>query len=59
VDETKAQTELPNFVASLRRARQQEAFEDWFRKEAEKGLRDTPAGQQRNPPTMGSAAAKS
>jgi hypothetical protein len=59
VDETKAQADLPNFVLSLRRTRQQEAFEEWFRKEAEKGLRDTPAGQQRPPPTMGSAAAKS
>jgi len=61
VDESKAQTELPTFVSNLRRTRQQEAFEDWFRKEAEKALRDTPAGQQKNPPTMGSSgsAAKS
>jgi len=59
VDNTKVQTELPGFVATLRRARQQEAFEDWFRKEADKGLRDTPVGQPRTPPTMGSAAAKS
>jgi len=59
LDETKAQTELPGFVTSLRRARQQEAFEDWFRKEADKGLRDTPVGQSRTPPSMGSGAAKS
>jgi hypothetical protein len=59
LDEAKAQTELPTFVASLRRARQQEAFEEWFRKEAENGLRDTPVGQNRNPPSMGSSAAKS
>lgn len=59
VDETKAQTDLPSFEANLRRARQQEAFEDWFRREADKGLRDTPVAQPRNPPTMGSAAAKS
>jgi hypothetical protein len=59
LDESKAQTELPTFVNTLRRTRQQEAFEDWFRKEAEKALRDTPVAQQRNPPTMGSSGAKS
>jgi hypothetical protein len=59
VDESKVQAELPTFVASLRRSRQQEAFEDWFRKEAEGALRDTPLAQPKNPPTMGSAAAKS
>lgn len=57
LDETKAQAEIPTFVTNLRRARQQEAFEDWFRKEVDKALRDTPAGQQK-PPAMGSAAAK-
>jgi hypothetical protein len=57
LDESKAQTEIPTFVTNLRRARQQEAFEDWFRKEAEKALRQTPAGQQK-PPSMGSTAAK-
>jgi hypothetical protein len=59
LDETKAQAELPTFVAALRRNRQQEAFEEWFRNEAGKALRDTPVGQQKAPPTMGSAAAKS
>lgn len=57
LDESKAQSEIPTFVTNLRRARQQEAFEDWFRKEAEKALRDTPAGQQK-PPSLGSTAAK-
>ena len=57
LDESKAQTEISTFVTNLRRARQQEAFEDWFRKEAEKALRQTPAGQQK-PPSMGSTAAK-
>jgi peptidyl-prolyl cis-trans isomerase D len=59
VDETKAQADMPTFVSNLRRARQQEAFEEWFRKEAEKALRDTPVAQQRNPPTMSSAGTKS
>jgi hypothetical protein len=57
LDESKVQADIPTFVSNLRRARQQEAFEDWFRKEAEKALRDTPAGQPK-PPTMGSTAAK-
>jgi hypothetical protein len=59
LDEAKAQAEMPTYVANLRRARQQEAFEDWFRKEAEKGLRDTPVAQQKNPPTLGAAGSKS
>ena len=59
LDEAKAQTELPTFVSNLRRSRQQEAFEDWFRKEAEKALRDTPVAQQKNPPTMGTSGTKS
>jgi hypothetical protein len=57
IDETKAQAEIPTFVTNLRRARQQEAFEDWFRKEAEKALSTTPAGQQKAP-SLGSTAAK-
>jgi hypothetical protein len=59
VNQVKAQAELPTFVASLRRSRQQEAFEDWFRHEADKALRDTPVGQNKPPPTIGSAPAKS
>jgi len=57
LDESKAQAEIPTFVTNLRRARQQEAFEDWFRKEAEKALSQTPAGQQKAP-TLGSAATR-
>ncbi len=59
LDPAKAQTELTTYVFNLRRTRQQEAFEDWFRKEAEKALRDTPVAQQKNPPTMNSSKAKS
>ena len=59
IDESKAQADMPAFEASLRRTLQQEAFEDWFRHEEETGLRDTPAGQPRPPPTMGAASAKS
>ncbi|HZR20843.1 MAG TPA: peptidyl-prolyl cis-trans isomerase [Verrucomicrobiae bacterium] len=58
LDESKATADLPSFVANLRRTRQQEAFEDWFRKEAEHALQDTPVGQQKAAPTLGSAAAR-
>ena len=57
VDVAKMQADLPNFVTSLRRTRQQEAFDDWLRKEMEKGLRDIPIfSQPRQPPVMGTAA---
>jgi parvulin-like peptidyl-prolyl isomerase len=59
LDDSKTTTELPAFVANLRRSRQQEAFEEWFRKEVEKGLRETPVAQQRPPPTMGASGTKS
>jgi len=42
LDEGKLKTELPGFLSYLRQARQNEAFNDWFRKQAEAGLRDTP-----------------
>jgi hypothetical protein len=58
LDEQKALSEMPQFVSALRRSRQQETFEDWFRKEADRALRDTPA-MQKPPPTMGAPAAKS
>jgi hypothetical protein len=58
LDESKIKADLPSFVANLRRARQQEAFEDWFRKEAERALRDTPVAQPRTPPSLGATAAK-
>jgi hypothetical protein len=59
VDTAKMQTDLPAFVNSLRRSRQQEAFDDWFRREVDQGLRNTPIARQKTPPNMGSAAAKS
>lgn len=60
LDPAKMQAELPNFVNYVRSRRQEEAFEAWFRKEAEKGLRDTPLGrQQQPPPAIGPGAGKS
>ncbi|HOX57566.1 MAG TPA: peptidylprolyl isomerase [Candidatus Paceibacterota bacterium] len=51
LDEAKITANLPDFVGVVRQRRQNEAFNDWFRREAEKGLRDTPLARQ-EPPTM-------
>jgi peptidyl-prolyl cis-trans isomerase D len=59
LDQAKMQTELPNFVSNLRRSRQQEAFDNWLRRESEIGLIDTPIARPKPPPAMGSGAAKS
>ena len=37
---------LPGFVNSIRMARLGEAYQDWFRREAERGLRETPVFRQ-------------
>jgi hypothetical protein len=59
-DETKMKSELASFVKYVRQKRQEEAFNDWFRKEAERGLSDIPALRQQTPPTMkGAPTAKS
>jgi hypothetical protein len=39
-------TNLSAFERSVRQTRRAEAFNDWFRREAEKGLRDVPFFQQ-------------
>ena len=54
MDTAKMRAELPDYMNSVRRNRQQEAFDAWFRHEAERGLRDIPALQQT--PQLGSAA---
>lgn len=59
IDESKVTADLPRFISSVRQTRTQEAFNEWFRKEAEKGLRFTPLGQPKPPPTMSSGTAKS
>jgi peptidyl-prolyl cis-trans isomerase D len=56
VDTAKMETDLPAYVNNLRATRQSEAFNEWLRKEADKGLRDTPAGRPTPPPAMGTAA---
>jgi hypothetical protein len=56
IDEAKAAKELPDFLRQERGMRQNEAFNEWFSKEAQRALRDTPVFQQASP-QMKSAAA--
>jgi len=55
VDLAKMQQDLPAFMNAVRQKRQQEAFDDWYRKEAQRGLVDTPVFRQ-PPPELGSAS---
>jgi hypothetical protein len=55
LDETKMNASLPAFTRAVRQSRQNEAFNDWFRREAEKGLRDTPLAKAQTPPAPGSS----
>jgi hypothetical protein len=54
LDEAKMKTSLPAFANYVRQNRQNEAFNDWFRKVAEKGLSDTPIARPPVPPSMSS-----
>ena len=58
LDEAKMITALPTFANAVRQNRQNEAFNSWFRKEAEKGLRDTPLARQEASPAMKAAPPK-
>ncbi|HWQ92148.1 MAG TPA: peptidyl-prolyl cis-trans isomerase [Clostridia bacterium] len=51
VDQAKMQASLPAYSQQVQRSRQQEAFNQWFRREAEKGLRDTPLNRPEPAPT--------
>ncbi len=55
LDESKIAASMPPFLNAVRQNRQNEAFNDWFRREAEKGLRDTPLARQQVPPAMNQA----
>ena len=55
LDEASMNAGLPAFANYVRVSRQNEAFNDWFRKEAEKGLRDTPLARPQTPPALSSA----
>jgi hypothetical protein len=58
LDQTKMDADFPRYLSGLRSSRQNEAFNDWLRREAEKGLRDTPLNRP-TPPSVGPATAKS
>jgi peptidyl-prolyl cis-trans isomerase D len=47
IDEKDLAANLPEFTALLRQARQSEAFEEWFSREAQTALADTPALRRR------------
>jgi hypothetical protein len=47
VDTTKMTSELASFTTQLRQNRQSEAFNEWFRKEVDRGLRDVPLLQSK------------
>jgi hypothetical protein len=53
IDETKLVAELPRYLTALRQQRQNELFNDWFRKQAERGLRDTPLARPKGPASAG------
>lgn len=42
LDEVRMKADLPEFARNLRQTRKGEAFNEWFRQEAEKGFRDVP-----------------
>ena len=53
LDETTMKASLPAFTRAVRQNRESEVFNEWFRREAERGLRDTPLARQQPPPAMG------
>lgn len=55
LDETKMKADLAAFTHAVRQNRENEAFNDWFRREAQKGLANIPQFQQQPPPAMGSS----
>jgi hypothetical protein len=61
LDQARMDATLPAFANYVRQNRQNEAFNEWFGKQASAGLRDTPLGQPRPAPSLnsGSKAKKS
>jgi hypothetical protein len=46
LDQSKMQTDLPQFLAQLRQQRQSQAFNSWIQREASRELGNTPLGRQ-------------
>ena len=53
LDETKLKADLPAFTRAVQQNRRNEAFNEWFRREAERGLRDTPIARPQQPQLSG------
>jgi hypothetical protein len=58
-DENKMKSELPAFVARVRRSRQHEAFGAWFQNEARKSLADIPYFREKEQEQMRSRPVRS
>ena len=56
LDETKMQAELPSFTAMFQQYRQNDAFNEWFRRQADEGLRNTALARMQPPEMQGSPA---
>ncbi|HEX5218001.1 MAG TPA: SurA N-terminal domain-containing protein [Verrucomicrobiae bacterium] len=54
LDEAKLAANLPTYERSVRQTRRAEAFNDWFRNEAEKAFREVPYFQRPSPAPPGS-----
>ena len=53
LDLTKLTAELPAYLDRIRTMRQNEAFNEWFSKEAERGLRNVPYFRKQQPQLTG------
>lgn len=58
IEMAKLTAELPDFTSRVRQNRQNEAFNEWFRREADRSLRDTPVYGPRQPSASGPGAKK-
>jgi len=59
IDPARMTAELPAFVDSVRQARQNEAFQEWFRKQVDRNMRDTPLFSPRPSPAATARTVKS
>jgi len=57
LDETKMAEEMPKVLTQIRQSSQNEAFQSWFRKQAETGFRNTPLNRPPTP-SVGNRAAR-
>jgi hypothetical protein len=58
IEMAKLNAELPDFTYRVRQARQNEAFNEWFRREADRSLRDTPIYRPQQLSAPGAGAKK-